>query len=86
MTECLAYNPQNNFASVIENINRELREKGELIFSLNFIYLFIYLFINLFIYSVDSTILTWRMLSVLEWLIIIKKKDNKRPPQKPKTK
>lgn len=31
MTECLAYNPQNNFASVIENINRELREKGEFI-------------------------------------------------------
>lgn len=30
MTECLAYNPQNNFASVIENINRELREKGHL--------------------------------------------------------
>lgn len=29
MTECLAYNPQNNFASVIENINRELREKGK---------------------------------------------------------
>lgn len=38
MTECLAYNPQNNFASVIENINRELREKGEfIIFSFYFI-------------------------------------------------
>ena len=30
MTEVMSYNQQSNFASVIQNINRELQQKGEL--------------------------------------------------------